>query len=112
MATEPPPIPRDTPTIESRPESPLFSFQGHSGLSESGCMTGLKIVWRNPKPASRKRRWHELACDVGRRLYVVEELVAQGGQPRWAQSIALEMTTCKSVVAVARSASAAKAGIL
>jgi hypothetical protein len=75
-------------------------------------MTGLKIVWRNPKPASRKRRWHELACDVGRRLYVVEELVIQSGQPRWAQSIALEMISCKRVVAVAQSASAAKAGIL
>jgi hypothetical protein len=36
----------------------------------------------------------------------------QSGQPRWAQSIALEMTTCKRVVAVARSASAAKAGVL
>jgi hypothetical protein len=41
-------------------------------------MTGLKIVWRNPKSAPRSRRWHELACDVGRRWYVVEELVPQG----------------------------------
>jgi len=75
-------------------------------------MTGLKIVWRNPKPAGRTRRWHELACDVGRRLYVVEELVIQSGQQRWAQSIALEMISRKRVVAAARSASAAKAGIL
>jgi hypothetical protein len=28
---------------------------------------------------------------VGRRLYVVEELVPQGDQKRWAQSIALEV---------------------
>jgi len=41
-------------------------------------MTGWKIVWRNPKSAPRSRRWHELACDVGRRWYVVEELVPQG----------------------------------
>ncbi len=54
-------------------------------------MTGLKIVSRNPKLAPRPRRWHELACDVGRRLYVVEELVLQGEQKRWAQSIALEV---------------------
>jgi hypothetical protein len=37
-------------------------------------MSRLKIVWRNPKTARRERRWHELACDVGRKLYVVEEL--------------------------------------
>jgi hypothetical protein len=54
-------------------------------------MTGLKIVSRNPKLAPRPGRWHELACDVGRRLYVVEELVLQGEQKRWAQSIALEV---------------------
>jgi hypothetical protein len=75
-------------------------------------MTGLKIVWRNPKPACRQRRWHELACDVGRRLYVVEELVAQGDQARWAQSIALEVISCKRSGGVARSATAAKAGAL
>jgi hypothetical protein len=74
-------------------------------------MTGLKIVWRNPKPAGRARRWHELACDVRRRLYVVEELVTQSGQQRWAQSIALEVISSRRV-AVARSASAAKAGVL
>jgi hypothetical protein len=45
-------------------------------------------------------------------LYVVEELVIQSGQQRWAQSIALEMISRKRVVAAARSASAAKAGIL
>jgi hypothetical protein len=54
-------------------------------------MARLCIVWKNPKASPRKRRWHELACDVGRRLYVVEELVPQGDQKRWAQSIALEV---------------------
>jgi len=54
-------------------------------------MATLKIIWRNPKPAPRERRWHELACDFGRRLYVVEELVPQGDKPRWAQSLALEV---------------------
>jgi len=44
-------------------------------------------------------------------LYVVEELVTQSGQQRWAQSIALEVISSRRV-AVARSASAAKAGIL
>jgi hypothetical protein len=62
-------------------------------------MTGLKIVWRNPKAEPRKRRWHELACDVGRRLYVVEELVSQGNQKRWAQSIALEVILGRRAVA-------------
>ena len=54
-------------------------------------MSQLKIVWRNPKTARRERRWHELACDVGRKLYVVEELVPQGDQKRWAQAAALEL---------------------
>jgi hypothetical protein len=64
-------------------------------------MTGLKIVWRNPKPAHRSRRWHELACDVGRRLYVIEELVPQGEHKRWAQSIALEVVFGRGAVAKA-----------
>jgi hypothetical protein len=51
----------------------------------------LKVIWRNSKPARRQRRWHALACDVGRRLYVVEELVPYGEKERWAQSLALEV---------------------
>jgi hypothetical protein len=54
-------------------------------------MATLKIVWRNTKPMRRKRRWHELACNVGRRFYVVEELVPQGDKQRWAQAVALEL---------------------
>jgi hypothetical protein len=54
-------------------------------------MARLKIVWRNPKASKRARRWHELECDVGRRLYVVEELVPLRDQQRWAQSLALEI---------------------
>ena len=38
-----------------------------------------------------KRRWRKLACDVGRRFYVVEELVTRGDQPCWAQAVALEV---------------------
>jgi hypothetical protein len=72
-------------------------------------MTGLKIVWRNPKPALRKRRWHALACDAGRRLYVVEELVAQGDQKRWAQSIALELISGKRAAVRLRCRSVAAA---
>lgn len=73
-------------------------------------MTGLRIVWRNPKLTSRKRRWHELACDVGRRLYVVEELVTQGDQKRWAQSIALELISGDRGAARPAATRAAKAG--
>ena len=54
-------------------------------------MTRLEIVWRNPKVRSRKRRWHELAGDVKRRLYSVEKLVTQGEHMRWAQAVALEV---------------------
>lgn len=54
-------------------------------------MSRLKIIWRNPKTARRERRSHELACDVGRKLYVVEERVPQGDQKRWAQAAALEV---------------------
>jgi hypothetical protein len=56
-------------------------------------MAGLKVVWRNPKAAPREQRWHELACDFGRRLYVVEELVPQGDKKRWAQSLAFEVVS-------------------
>lgn len=53
-------------------------------------MSQLKVVWRDSRTAKRERRWHELACDVGRKLYVVEELVPLGDQKRWAQAVALE----------------------
>jgi len=43
-------------------------------------------------------------------LYVVEELVTQGDQKRWAQSIAFELISGKGAVALVRLASAAKAG--
>jgi hypothetical protein len=50
-------------------------------------------------PTIRKRRWHALACDAGRRLYVVEELVPQGEQKRWAQALALDVITGRRAVA-------------
>jgi len=54
-------------------------------------MSCLEIVWRNPKASRRERRWHELACDIGRRLYLVEEWVTRGDQHCWAQAVALEV---------------------
>jgi hypothetical protein len=54
-------------------------------------MSQLKVVWRNSRTAEREKRWHELGCDVGRKLYVVEELVPLGDQKRWAQAVALEI---------------------
>lgn len=54
-------------------------------------MARLKIVWKNPNPSPRKRRWHELASDFGRRIYLVEELISQGTRKCWAQSVALEV---------------------
>jgi hypothetical protein len=63
-------------------------------------MTRLEIVWRNPAPRQRrKRRWHELACNVGRRLYTVEELVTQGEHQRWARAAAFEVVFGKRAVA-------------
>ncbi len=62
-------------------------------------MHRLKVIWRNPKPTTRKRRWHALACDVGRRLYVVEELVSRGEQNQWAQALALEVITGRRAAA-------------
>jgi len=53
-------------------------------------MSQLKVVWRNSRTAKRQRRWHELG-DVGRKLYVVEELVPLGDQKRWGQAVALEI---------------------
>jgi hypothetical protein len=54
-------------------------------------MSRLQIVWSNPKPQHRKRRWHTLACEVDRRLYLVEELITRGDRPCWAQAVALEI---------------------
>jgi len=54
-------------------------------------MARLQIVWKNPNPTRRKRRWHELASDFGRRVYLVEELISQGTRKCWAQSVALEV---------------------
>jgi len=54
-------------------------------------MSRLHIIWSNPKPQRRKRRWHKLACEVDRHLYLVEELVTRGDQPCWAQAVALEI---------------------
>jgi hypothetical protein len=62
-------------------------------------MERLKVIWRNPKPAPRKRRWRELAANLGRRLFVVEELVPQGRENRWARTIALELITFRRKVA-------------
>jgi hypothetical protein len=62
-------------------------------------MSQLKVVWRNPRHAKRERRWHALACDVGRKLYVVEELVPQGDQKRWAQAVALEIVPVGRAIA-------------
>jgi hypothetical protein len=61
-------------------------------------MERLRVIWRNPKPSPRKRRWHELASNLGRRLFVVEELV-KGQDNRWARTIALELITCRRNVA-------------
>jgi len=54
-------------------------------------MERLKATWRNPKPSPHKRRWHELAANVGRRVFVVEELVALGRENRWVRTIAPEL---------------------
>jgi len=62
-------------------------------------MERLKVICRNLKPAPRKRRWHELAANLGRRLFVVEELVPQGRENRWARTIALELITFRRKVA-------------
>jgi hypothetical protein len=54
-------------------------------------MAKLEIVWKNPNPAPRERRWLELAADFGRRVYLVEELIPQGSRKCWAQAVALEI---------------------
>jgi hypothetical protein len=54
-------------------------------------MSRLKIVWSNPNPQRRKRRWVKVAGELGRRLYLVEELVTRGDLPCWAQAVALEV---------------------
>lgn len=109
MATERSPLRRDTPIIRKQTGKSIFGRSGDPGAGGSG-MNGLRVIWRNPKRTSRKRRWHELACDVGRRLYVVEELVTQGDQQRWAQSIALEMISGTKGAARSTATRAAKAG--
>jgi len=62
-------------------------------------MGRLRVIWRNPRPSPRKHRWHELAPNLGRRLFVVEELVPLGQEKRWARTIALELIPCRRRVA-------------
>jgi hypothetical protein len=50
------------------------------------------------KPQARASQ-APLAANLGRRLFVVEELVPQGRENRWARTIALELITCRRNVA-------------
>jgi len=40
----------------SQPMQTERSSFGFSGTARSDCMERLKVIWRNPKPAPRKRR--------------------------------------------------------
>jgi len=45
------------------------------------------------KSLASRAALHELAGDVGRRLYLVEEWVTRGDQNCWAQAVALELVS-------------------
>lgn len=60
-------------------------------------MSGLTIVWRNPKLIVHPRRWQRLKTDSRRQLYVVHELVTQGKRSQWVYSSALEIVRGKRI---------------
>lgn len=53
--------------------------------------TGLEIVWRNPKPPQRRRRWEQTKEDAGTAHYLVQELVSTPAGPFWATTSSLEV---------------------
>ena len=64
-------------------------------------MKKLAIVWRNPDPLWRMRRWRTLQLGPGRGLYIIQELVSLGGKDYWTNASSLEIIRGGRVRAVA-----------
>lgn len=60
-------------------------------VNGSRSMQALKVIWRNPKIRRYERRCVPLQIAPDRRVYLVEELVAQGDRRYWSKAAALEM---------------------
>jgi hypothetical protein len=53
--------------------------------------TGLQIVWRNPAPLQRPRRWEPLANRPDAAVYLIQEFVTVGEISFWSTKLSLEV---------------------
>jgi len=53
----------------------------------------LEIVWRNPKPRQRQRRWERIKQDSGATRYLVQELVFTSTGSFWTTTSSLEFVS-------------------
>jgi len=51
----------------------------------------LEIVWRNPKPRLRRRRWEQISPDSRTARYLVQEYVSTSAGSFWATTSSLEI---------------------
>ena len=51
----------------------------------------LEIVWRNPKPPQRQRRFEQIKHDSGGAHYLVQELVSTPAGSFWSTTSSLEI---------------------
>ena len=51
----------------------------------------LEIVWRNPKPRQRRRRWEQINDDSGTPLYLIQELVFSPMGSFWSTTSSLKL---------------------
>lgn len=54
-------------------------------------MAALEIVWRNPKPPQRERRWELITQDSATGHYLVQELISTPVGSFWATTSNLEI---------------------
>jgi hypothetical protein len=56
-----------------------------------GRIAVLEIVWRNPKPPQRRRRWEPITQDSATGHYLVQELISTPVGSFWATTSSLEI---------------------
>jgi hypothetical protein len=50
----------------------------------------IEIIWRNPQPPQRQRRWEQIHGKSGSALYLVQELVSTSAGSFWTTTSSLE----------------------
>jgi hypothetical protein len=54
-------------------------------------ITALEIIWRNPQPSQRRRRWEQITEDSATGHYLVQELISTPVGSFWATTSSLEL---------------------